>query len=80
MVRTITPGREHLITMLKTLAREARTERGDSWESITLPGFLEAMAAWLGSYEHAYIDTGRSVPDDPWEVMASAVRAATIYE
>lgn len=73
-------SKEHLIKTLEELALEARSERGDSWENITLPGFLEAMAAWLRSYERAYINTGRPVPYDPWEVMDAAVRAATIYE
>lgn len=80
MVRTMISSRERLITTLENLAREARSEDGNSWENISLPVYLEAMGAWLRSYEHAYINTGRPVPDDPWEVMVAAVRAATIYE
>jgi hypothetical protein len=73
-------GRELLIETLEQLSLDARSERGDSWENVTLPAFLEAMAAWLRSYEHAYMNTGRPVPEDVWEVVAAAVRAATIYE
>jgi hypothetical protein len=73
-------GRERLIITLEDLASEARSERRDSWENVTLPEFLEAMGAWLRSYEHAYINMGRPVPDDPWDVMAAALRAATVYE
>jgi hypothetical protein len=73
-------GRELLIETLEQLSLDARSERGDSWENVTLPAFLEAMAAWLRSYDHAYMNTGRPVPEDVWEVVAAAVRAATIYE
>lgn len=79
MVRTVSPN-EALIATLKELAEEARSEDGDSWENVTLPGFLEAMAAWLRSYERAYANTDRPIPDDPWDIMVAAVRAATLYE
>ncbi|HEX7660569.1 MAG TPA: hypothetical protein VF444_13930 [Pseudonocardiaceae bacterium] len=73
-------GREVLVRTLEELAAEARSENGDSWENVTLSSFLEAMGAWLSVYEYSYINTGRPVPDDPWEIVAEAVRAATIYE
>lgn len=79
MVRTVS-AKETLVATLEELANEARSERGDSWENVTLPQFLESMAAWLRSYERAYTNTGRPVPNDPWEVMVAAVRAATLYE
>jgi hypothetical protein len=49
-------------------------------ENLTIPEYLEAMAAWLEVYEHAYINTGRSVPVDGWTVFAQAVRTAAVYE
>ena len=73
-------GREQLIATLENLAHEAQSEGGASWENTSLPSYLEAMAAWLRVYEFAYINTGRPVPDDPWEVMIAAFRAATAYE
>jgi hypothetical protein len=76
----MTPGKEILIRTLDELASEARSEAGGAWENISLPAYLEAMGAWLRSYERAYINTGRPVPEDPWEIVAAAVRAATIYE
>jgi hypothetical protein len=79
MVRAVN-AKETLIATLGELANEARSERGDSWENVTLPSFLEGMATWLGSYEMAYTNTGHPIPDDPWEIMAAAVRAATKYE
>ena len=50
------------------------------WENVTITAYLEAMAAWLDGYEHAYINTGRTVPTDGWSVFASALQAAAIYE
>jgi hypothetical protein len=79
MVRPVS-AKESLVATLEELANEARSEHGDSWENVTLPAFLEAMAAWLRSYERAYTNTGRPIPNDPWEIMVAAVRAATLYE
>ena len=50
------------------------------WENLTIPEYLDAMAAWLESYEQAFISTGRPVPADGWTIFASAVRAAAINE
>jgi len=47
---------------------------------LTVPAYLEAMAAWLEVYEQALINTGRPVPEDGWTVFAKAVRAAAVYE
>jgi hypothetical protein len=50
------------------------------WENVTIPGYLEAMAAWLEGFEQVYINTGRQVPADGWAVFAAALQAAAIYE
>ena len=47
---------------------------------MTVPAYIEAMAAWLEGYEHVYINAGRAVPTDGWTVFAAAVQAAAIYE
>jgi hypothetical protein len=73
-------GREELVAALEQLADEARSGRTETWENDTLPAFLEAPAAWLKVFGQAYANTGRPIPTDPWEVLAAAVRAATIYE
>ena len=80
MVRTISGARDELILTLERLADDARSGRTDSWENETLPEYLEALAAWLRVYENAYLNTGRTVPTDIWDVLTAAVRAATIYE
>jgi hypothetical protein len=50
------------------------------WENVTVPAYIEAMAAWLDGYEQVYINTGREVPTDGWTVCAAALLAAAIYE
>lgn len=52
----------------------------DSWENSTLPGFLEAMAAWLSTFPQAYVNLDESVPEADWKLLADCLRAARIYE
>jgi hypothetical protein len=73
-------GRDKLVVVLEELAAEARSGRTEEWENDTLPAYLEALAAWLRVYEQAYINTGKPVPADVWDVVAAAARAARIYE
>ena len=63
-----------------TSLAEVSTDQSSAWENVILSSYLEALAAWLRSYEQLYINTGKPVPEDVWEIMAAAVRAATIYE
>jgi len=72
-------GRENLLAMLDQLVSEVRPGQIPSWENVTLSGYLAALAAWLNVYERAYRDVGRPIPQDVWEIMAVAFRAATIY-
>lgn len=80
MVRPVSAGRDELVMVIKQLAREADAGQTEEWENVTLSAYLEALAAWLKSYENAYINTDRAVPQDPWEIMKTAFTAATIYE
>jgi hypothetical protein len=51
-----------------------------SWENWTIPTFLEAMGAWLGSYENAWTNVGEVPPTDGWLVFAQALEAGARYE
>ena len=73
-------GRDELVAAIQELAREAYAGQTEEWENVTLAAYLEALAGWLKSYENAYINTGRAVPKDPWEIIKTAFTAATIYE
>jgi hypothetical protein len=73
-------GRENLLATLDQLVSRVRSGRIPNWENVTLADYLAAIAGWLSTYEQAYEDAGRPVPEDVWEIMAVAFRAATIYE
>jgi len=75
----MTAGLVELIGLLEGLASEARI-RGSEWENPTIDRYLEALAAWLTDHEGFYQNWDRPIPDDPWIIMADAVRAATMYE
>jgi hypothetical protein len=53
----------------------------DSWESVTLDDYLEAIEEWLHSLEGGYANLGRQWPPQAtWEFMAAMLLAGKIYE
>ncbi|WP_405828274.1 hypothetical protein [Streptomyces sp. NBC_01176] len=73
-------SREDLAAFVRSL-RRSRDEDGGSWENPDLPGFLEALAAWIDDADGWYSNTGRELPPSgDWRFFARALRAATIYE
>ncbi len=52
----------------------------DDWENWTIPQYLEAMAAWLESYENAWTNRGEEPPTDGWVIFGHALQAAARYE
>jgi hypothetical protein len=62
--------------------RKELMESPQTWESLTLPDYLEAMSAWLrdasrskDSPAHAFLNEGAS-----WRTFARIMTAASIYE
>jgi hypothetical protein len=75
----VTTDKHDVVGVLHSLL--AQWETGPArWENVTIPAYIEAMAAWLEGYEHVYTNTGRPVPTDGWTVFAAALQAAAIYE
>jgi hypothetical protein len=72
--------KETVIEVLLGLLAEWNAGTTKRWENVTIPAYLEAMAAWLEGFEQVYINTGRQVPSDGWTVFAAALQAAAIYE
>jgi len=68
VVRPVRAGRDELVAVVQELAREVHAGQTEEWENVTLPAYLEALAGWLKSYENAYINTGRAVPENPWGI------------
>jgi hypothetical protein len=52
----------------------------NQWENATLDRFLEAFAAWLSDNNGYWQNVGREVPDNPWEIIWHALKAAPSYE
>jgi hypothetical protein len=71
-------GRDRLVDAVYGMLTEL--DNGDVWDNDKLPQFLDAFAALLGSAENTYTNTGRPVPDDPWELMIVALRGARYYD
>lgn len=55
-------------------------KNASAWENTELPDYLEALCALLMSIENSYANTDRPIPDDPWVVIADAIKGARYYE
>jgi hypothetical protein len=71
-------GRQQLVDAINELLTEL--DAAVEWENDSLHAYFEALNALLGSIENAYTNTGNPVPDDPWAIMARALRGARSYE
>ena len=56
-------GRDMVVDVVDRLHGELLS--GADWENDTLPRFLDAFSALLGSIENAYTNTGRPVAPSP---------------
>lgn len=74
-------GREEVAeTLNRLLADWSGDSPPNDWENWTIPAFLEAMKAWLGSYENAWANRGEVPPTDGWVVFKHALEAGARYE
>lgn len=76
--RVWSEGRDGVVEVIEDLQREL--EDGRVWENDTLLRYLDGLGALLGSIENAYVNAGTDVPDDPWTLIAEALRGARHYE
>lgn len=72
-------NREDFLKFLQYF-REYLEEKPSGWENQTLPGFLEAMEAFVGSLDSYYMNRGENMPEINWNVFAVILEAASIYE
>jgi len=70
--------RDRVIATATELASEAAS--GPPWRNSLTHEYLQAFAAWLSDSAGYYLDRGRVPPGNGWEVVADALRAATVYE
>lgn len=71
-------GRDHVIETAAELALE--TAQGAPWANDALPSYLEAFSAWLADSGGSHANQRRVPAGNGWEVVADALRAATVYE
>jgi len=71
-------GRDRVIATAIELATEAASEA--PWRNSLTHEYLEAFAVWLSDSDGYYANRGRVPPGNGWEVVADALRAATVYE
>jgi len=60
----VTDDKHDVIAALRRLMYECDAGEPERWENVTIPAYLEAMAAWLEGYEQVYLNTGRTVPTE----------------
>ncbi|GAA2206936.1 hypothetical protein GCM10009850_023940 [Nonomuraea monospora] len=56
--------RQDLAEFVAALAEAAESAESLGWENLTLPAFLEALAAWTGSMDSTCRNMGEAVPED----------------
>lgn len=78
--RTYVDRRRDTIDALDALVAEWADGNPPDWEQWTVPGYLEAMSAWLESADNHYRNTGRPYPVDGWAWFIESLRAAARYE
>jgi hypothetical protein len=73
-------NRDDFVAFLDDL-REDFLVNNDEWESLTLPDFLDAWSAWLGSVEQLYINLKKEGPPElSWPFLAEMLIGARITE
>ncbi len=73
-------SRQDLVEFISALRQDLETNP-DNWENPTLPRFLEAMGAWVEAMDQFYRNQGVEFSEQqPWEVFATILLAARIYE
>jgi len=56
-------------------------ENPDGWENRDLPGFLEALGAWVDDMNGYYQAKGGAIPLQPsWKMLGEVLLAAKVYE
>ena len=72
-------NRKELIDSIKELVKDSQQQE---WENSSSQTYLEALATWLEDADGYYKNINSSIdPDDtPWQLIADALRAASIYE
>ena len=76
----VPPARDQVVATIHRLLDDWDDGPPPNWENLTVPRYLEALAAWLQSYQQVYINHRRPIETDGWEVLNIGLRVAATYE
>ncbi len=62
------------------LAREWSNGAPASWDNLTVPEYLAALAGWLRDCDGYYANRGVPTPANTWTIVRDALHAARVYE
>lgn len=71
-------GKRAVIETARALAIESASDA--PWSNPMLHEYLDALAGWIEDSEGYYLNNRRTPPQNGWEVINDALRAATTYE
>jgi hypothetical protein len=72
--------RQGLVALIQDVTKELEDPGHAPWENDSVAQYLEALAAWLEDCDGYYENLGRQAPNNPWTLLAVAIRAARNYE
>ncbi len=72
--------RDDLVQLIRQLSEDFQ-QHSDSWENITVDGFLEALSAWLADADGLYRNLNKEFSTQPtWAFFAEMLLGARLYE
>jgi hypothetical protein len=71
--------RDDFVALVRSLIANVE-DAPEEWENVTLPAYLEALAAWVEDRDGYYQNRGEPVPDVSWKAVADILLAAKVYE
>lgn len=73
-------SKDQLVDFLSALKVDYSNNK-DDWENPNMEKYLDAMEAWVSSWENLYKNTGKKFPQQPtWKMIAEMLYAAKVYE
>lgn len=80
LIQPVVATRADFVTFVRGL-RRSLDEEPEIWSNITLPAFLDALAAWTEDMADYRSAKGTPLPEHPtWHLLAIMLLSAQIYE
>jgi hypothetical protein len=72
--------KDRLLVAVQELVADWSDGPPANWDNHSLPDYLEALVGWLADCDGYYANRGIPVPWNGWQVVQTAMKAATVYE